>query len=602
MLGMAALSIDLGSLRAGAAQGQSVADLAALAAGNQLGSAGTNYLAACEDAIRYVNVNEPKMPSLDPVSFCTGVLGFSGTGGNVSTTTCSSGGTLAQATPKATSGSYTVELHFPVPDSEIQDSQGYSVITSADYGNPCERMRVLISEAKPAFFGSVLGYTGKTVVRSSTVVASPGGTELVPAFWLLDPTGCVALNVTGNSQVTAGSSTAAGIIQVDSDGTDCHGSQTTISAPSGTDLISATAPAGETPEILLYALHSAPSSSGTCGGSASAYNACDPSDVNNGRITPTPTSTSSRATRAPVDNRFNCTPGSQSSQTSATVTYLSLTLTETCTSLPSYVSLLESKVGGNGCSNSCAAPDGTFTKWTSVYGNSCSPASSITVPVGNWWIDCPSNKPLTVSTSIDFQGGNVVFDQGVKLTNGGTLTFNDNNPTSTLSSSCEYPTVTTPCIDNSSQGAAIVYFRNGGIDATNGGQLKAYHTSVIEYDGGISYSGTQTLPPVWTAPSDGPFGDCTASGCPPGELALWSDNSDSHLSYSLQGGTTMNISGVFFAAYASPFTLTGGGVWGQQSAQFVAEDVTVSGGGTLIVAPSTNNGVTIPGIAAHLIR
>ena len=45
------------------------------------------------------------------------------------------------------------------------------------------------------------------------------------------------------------------------------------------------------------------------------------------------------------------------------------------------------------------------------------------------------------------------------------------------------------------------------------------------------------------------------------------------------------LTGVFFTPEAQPFKLAGGGNWGQQQAQFIAYDLTVTGGSLLQMAP-----------------
>jgi hypothetical protein len=64
----------------------------------------------------------------------------------------------------------------------------------------------------------------------------------------------------------------------------------------------------------------------------------------------------------------------------------------------------------------------------------------------------------------------------------------------------------------------------------------------------------------------------------------------------------VQLSGVFFTPEAAPFSLTGGGTWGQQNAQFVSYQVQVSGGGVLTMAPDPQKSVKVPTLAGALIR
>ena len=67
------------------------------------------------------------------------------------------------------------------------------------------------------------------------------------------------------------------------------------------------------------------------------------------------------------------------------------------------------------------------------------------------------------------------------------------------------------------------------------------------------------------------------------------------------GGSGANLTGVFFAPEAAPFKLAGGGNWGQQHAQFVAYQLTVTGGGILSIAPDPT-AVSVPWSRGYLIR
>jgi hypothetical protein len=167
------------------------------------------------------------------------------------------------------------------------------------------------------------------------------------------------------------------------------------------------------------------------------------------------------------------------------------------------------------------------------------------------------------------------------------LTFNDNNPNASLPAACLAPTVVTPCIDNSSVNAAIVYLRNGDLDFT-GGTFNAQHVTVIQLGGVVKVAGG--APPTWLGSTEGPFDN----------LGLWSETSSNK--YQINGGAGVTLAGVFFTPEAAPFSLSGGGNWGQQDAQFISYRFSVSGGGTLTMAPNANNFVQPPAHAGTLIR
>jgi hypothetical protein len=198
--------------------------------------------------------------------------------------------------------------------------------------------------------------------------------------------------------------------------------------------------------------------------------------------------------------------------------------------------------------------------------------------------------------TVTFAGGNVVFDDNVTVSNGGTLRFNTANPAPTLPGGCVPPTVQTPCIGSSSANAAIVYLRgdNSTQFSTSGsGSIVANRTFVYGGTGAVTFSGN---PPTWTAPVEGPF-----SG-----LAYWTDmpptaSNAQRSAFTITGGSGANLSGIFFTPEASPFKLAGGGNWGQQHAQFISYQLTVTGGGILTMAPDPT-AIAPPTLKGYLIR
>ena len=106
-------------------------------------------------------VNASEMTPIDANAFCT-------QGGNdVSKTQCSLPGVgLAQARPRVVSGAYTVEVHFPVPASEIWNTKFGDGLKD---GQPCQRIRILVTTHEPVFFGGVVGSKGHSVTRSATL-------------------------------------------------------------------------------------------------------------------------------------------------------------------------------------------------------------------------------------------------------------------------------------------------------------------------------------------------------------------------------------------------------------------------------------------------
>jgi hypothetical protein len=549
---MAAIVIDIGYLRGGARFDQKVADLAALAAGKKLGAG--DYGAACQDIIGYLNTNAPDMPAINASGFCGQA------GNNVSQTTCTPPGSLAQARPTTTSGRYTVSVHFPVPASEIADPHFGNGIND---GAPCDRMRVIVKAEEPSFFGGAAGGSGTRATRSATVKASSSIVTRIPALWLLDPTGCVALAVSGGSQVQVGTTTVPGYIAVDSSGSSCTGSQNTISATgSGTNITAVPTTGTDAGVIGLFAM-------GT-GATTCIPHACDPSDVSGGRVAPQPKSSGDRATRAPVDWRYNCKTGYPAYHGIAMANCPSASTT------PAYVDLLRAAVGTSG------QPTG-YQRWRA--GHSCNPSGAVVV-TGNWWIDCPGGLNIGNGATVTFANGNVVFDSGLSMSNGGALNINTANSTPHLSNTCLPPTVTTPCIASASADAGIAYFRAGNITLT-GGTFRLNHTAVYLASG---YVKANSSAPSWTAPVEGPFAG----------LSLWSELSSGQ--FQIAGGAGVSLAGTFFTPEAAPLSLSGGGNWGQQHAQFISYQLAVSGGGHITLSPDPNSSINLPPKAGVLIR
>ena len=551
-LGIVAIVIDLGALRANARVDQSVADFAALAAGS--GLADNNPTQACQDAVGYINTNANLPSVINKTTFCSTMGGSMCTGG------------AGLATPSTTVGRYTVSILYPVPASEIVDSH---VTTGArvNDGLPCQRLRVTISSTQDTHFAAAIGRPSLSATRAATVRPWPVGIQKAPALWLLDPTGCTPLGVSGGSQVSVGTTAVPGIVSIDSNGTTCTGGQKTVtSSGAGTKVQAVPLTGTDHGRIQLYAL---PPNATVCSGFA-----CDQADITGGRLVPQPQAVGVRATRSRVDDVFNCH--------STYPSFHGIPIYSNCNpaTTPPYIDNLKAAIGTSG------APAG-YQQWTT--GHSCNVASGTTSVSGNWWINCP-NFRVGNGTNVEFKNGNVVFDGNIVMT-GGTLKFNTNNATANLPAGCVPPAVVTPCIGSASAAAAFVYLRAGDLDIT-GGVITVNHAMVYAK---VGYVKINSSPPVWNAPTEGPFA----------YLALWCDmpsTSNSTNKFSMAGGAGVQLSGAFFTPEADPLGLAGGGTWGQQNAQFISYRLAVSGGGTLSLSPDPDKAVKTPTLAGSLIR
>jgi hypothetical protein len=288
-------------------------------------------------------------------------------------------------------------------------------------------------------------------------------------------------------------------------------------------------------------------------------------DVSGGRLVPQPQGSTERATRAPVDWRFNCK--------SSYPSYHGLAISGCTEGTPKYLDNLRTVIGTTG--NSAG-----FQKWSSTY--SCNPSGTVTAN-GNWWIDCNGGLSIGNGTTLTING-NIVMDKGLSMT-GGAFNVNTGNSTANLPSSCLAPTTFTSCVGESSANAAFMYMRDGSWDIT-GGTLDFDRVTVIQENGYVKIS---SATPNWTAPLEGPFS----------QLALWSEKSSNK--YSISGGAGVSLEGIFFTPEADPLSLAGSGDWGQLKAQFISYRVAVSGGGVLTMTP-TDSMISLPPMKNLLIR
>jgi hypothetical protein len=548
-IAMVVLVVDIGQVVTRGATNQSVADLAALSATKNL-SVG-NYTAACEDAVNYVNANAPDFDGVTASSFC------SETGNDMDTTVCS-GGDLAEAMPSATVGKYTISVHFPVPTSEIVDPNYGSGIFDA---SQCKRMRVIISTPESTLLGNIFGVSSITTTKSATVRTK----QASAAVWLLDPTGCTPLTVSGGSQVTIGSSSplVAGIVAIESDGSACGSNQYTISASGAGTFIHATPTTGtDQGMVRLVAL---PFSASTCSAPA-----CNAADVTATRLSPQPVN-GTRVGRYPVDWKYNCK--------STYPTYHSLSVPACPNSgvTPAYIDDLVSAIG-----NTRGVLPSSYSLWSTF--SSCNPTGTVTAPAGNWLIDCNGGLSIGNGTTVTIPSGNVILDGGLTMT-GGAFNVNTANITANLPSSCIPPAGASVCASNSSAEAAYLYTRTGDWNLT-GGSINLNHVMHYQANG---YLKSSANPPTWLAPTEGRFQG----------LSYWSEASSNK--FQIAGGSGVNLSGVFFTPEAAPFGLTGGGNWGQQRAQFISYQLAISGGSVASFAPDVTTAVNIP-TAGYLIR
>jgi len=551
LLGIAALVLDLGGLRAQREHDRGAADMAATAAALSLSnSQGADMVSACTEAWTYTQANLSN-PTPAGSMDCSAFAGV-----------CNP---AVARTATATAGNFTVTVTNPIPDSDPLMGGAHTIggaTQSANTidGTACQRIGVAITAARSSVLAQIFGKKTSSTKTSSVGLASLGKkTGPAPGLLILEPAACNALLATGQGQILVqANGDAPGYMVLDSSGTggsganNCNvGGRYTIDA-SGTQNSSITSQDGASGAkgvVSLYALAAGQ-------GNTHAY---DPADVTGARVAPQPQAAEKRATRSPVDFKFNCkaagfdgVTGTADDCTDATATSAS-------------IDQLHRLYDTSAPWNAAVVPTG-FTTYprTGVASDSCSPnGAAITLPAGNWYVNCPAG--FSVSNNFTFGAGNVVFAGGVNGA-GGSLT-----------------------IGSTSTSTTIIYIRSGNLTKTAQAALTFNHSTVLLQNGVMSLGGGSG-PLVWTSPKDptSPYDD----------LALWSESASAH---DMGAQTTLTLDGVFFMPNAA-FTFSGQGAQYQTTAQFVSRTLTVSGQGTLKIKPDPDRGVTIPVFGVRLIR
>jgi len=193
--------------------------------------------------------------------------------------------------------------------------------------------------------------------------------------------------------------------------------------------------------------------------------------------------------------------------------------------------------------------------------------SPINLPAGNWWISCSSG--LTVKNSFTVGSpSTVVFQGGLTISSSGSVSIGD------------------------TAGNSVVYFRHGPFQKDAQASLSLRRTMVyLNADGDNNYidfgAGSGTL--TWTGPIGGNFD----------ALTLWSESAHQH---NFGGQASMSVDGVFFIPNAT-FSFTGQSSQDNTAnAQFIINNLSMSGQGILRMQPNPDRLVNLPAWGAALIR
>lgn len=593
LVSMAALVVDLASLRENRRQARLAADAASTAGAHALESSAPNPRQACTDAWGYLTTNLGVTPA------STGCAGFP--------TSVPAPCPAAWPPAVATAGDYTVTITWPVAQNSTLltnpnrapagTTTTQAVDPATDGTEPCQRIAVTVRQHQEPAFASVFGSNGSDTVATSVARASftRGTTGRLNALNVLDRTACHAIDTGGQGSIevaavpVTGRPPEPGVIAIESDGSGCgRGASEWVldaaSNASGAHVRADGPPTEANPtgsglgRIDMWALNPAPT-----GNPAQAY---DTTSVP-AYIAPGPTTLGLRVGATPVTNIYDCSDA------------------RGCTEARTkYLSNLTTAYGGAGLPTAYAPAayhpvppvTDTFKRFSEIPSvaalparNRCKVTGTLLVPAGNWWVDC---GPLEVTGTLVFAGGNVVTEDSINVSNFGCFAMNVPAVTATC------PTIVGGVVSPVPSTEGLLYVRNG--DFTKVAQSSVFVARTFTYlkTGVFSFTGGGSGTLYLTHPT--PSGGC-ADACAQArfdEIALWSEASAPQ---KLGGQNGLNVEGVVFTPN-SVFVYSGAGLVIQTGAQFWALRITLSGQGLLRMAPNDSGGVRSPRSGVQLIR
>lgn len=601
---MVAIVIDLGALRADRRKERLAADAAAAAGASELKNGSS---AACTTALKYAVRN----------------LGFDDSSHSCGTVVACDPNAPTESMTPATVGGYVIRVtHGVLNTSHLMNAEavGGDITQAADEtpdGKECERIGVEISYTRESIFGKVVGNDrNSTKVHSVATFRAITG-ELPNSLALLEPTGCNALQTTGNSGISVVIPVGkAGSIVTDSTGTGCSGGSTMrsdgnkgiIVCNEGAILGSCNATPVASPSGIYVNALNTPTCTGSC-----PYGGAN-------TISPTPVRPPQMVTRSPVDYRYNCKTNYTNS--GSFPNYENTTIAAgsglpSCEDAPAngaeeldFINELVRRtlppfvpatpVGGalappppvTSVTN-CGAEDWTIVRSRSV---SCDPPIN-TVVNGDVVFTGNVTNHLTVN-------GNAVFTNeysvnNIDLTIRGNAFFNSNffsrgnvtigatgaYPASCAATFAGFISNASTCLRSAGSNASLMIVR-GNLEQQSGSSTWALNKLFVYATGRFLQQATASL--SWTAPTEGPFA----------HLAYWQE---SNALSEMGGSGTLNFSGTFFAPRGR-FRLQGGPAMSPQGAQFIALGLVTGGNATFKLQPNEAL-VSLPfGIGSTLIR
>lgn len=599
-----ALVVDLGLVRVERQANKLAADNA-VTAGLRAGDGGTGQLntsgAVC-GALSFLRVNNPHLSGL-PLGGCATPTPKM----CVPTDPSTAFEYVGTTTSYGASYKVTIRSPYTFASSGFQEDDLPSVASDTGEGgwNGCDQLAVIVEQTTPTGLGRITGTNELTTTLRSVGRVNLGEGSQAPALLLLERDKCGVLTV-GSSGVgstseilVTGSEKQPGSIHADTSASDCAssvfmGNKTdgivAYGSLDGEKAGSLTSVAGFLGEPLSVVRDHPDRTYAFTGKDATSGTKVEPT----GR---------SLVTREPVDQRY--LEGVRDAVDEANDTAFE----ETDFSSPPWKTLTACGPG-----NATTVAGLNLTSADKLYVN-CSGYNSMTpLNAGTVYFNGGkiSNANMPNATRVYIRSSDA---DAIKLTNGNTFAVRGG-----LAGDSQ-------CSDDAAAGAAAKLVIDNGRIAATGGMLRLCNTAVVmmggQADACLPSPGT-VLPPLeepcsgasdgtgqvsiaggalqdWTAPNQYPGAVPEAEQTAAWrtnleDLALWTESfgSTSSPSYSMAGGSGMQMVGVFMTPNAAPFTLTGGGNQDLVNAQYIATSFVVKGGASLKMTVDPNTVVSMP--------
>jgi hypothetical protein len=648
LIGMAAIVVDLASVRQDRRLDRSAADSAVLGGASFLdpsGGAASTPLAACQKAWQYLATT---LRISVPGSACSSFIG-------VPLTPCP-----VNEIPDNTTvppGDITVRVSWPIPKTGGSGflspdlapgavTQGFASKTDgSDAG--CDRLGVAIFQTSRFGLAGAFGASSTqtqvhSVALTSTLPKRPGDTA---ALNVLNTTVCQALSTGGQGKIVVNRATdlSRGVMAVESDGSGCgNNNQYVIDVSSNNNNKVCASGPSQVPDnlgtcdgqgkIVQHALDVSAGLTKAYAGSPNAVTAGYP-------LSPQPQAEGGISLWNPVTKDYGCKS-----------LPLVAGVTQACSSYPPYIGDLYTDLDKNSPTpypgvgtysgivyggsfttlndGTALAPYGGLGTFTCAQANNAS--SKFYVPAGYWYVNCPDSNNAAgfqVSSEAVFGGGQIDFAGGVQVAKNNAC-FSVNTPFASLPATPDLLSCPTATSLSNEQATtvpapiqeAIVFIRGvqGFTNGSSGTSILLPQTLVAQSNGGLLGLGGGAGTLLWTAPGAGTLTSgvsrldtlCTlASVLDPtcqashfSKTAYWNEvNTTGSQLLSIKGQGSLSLVGTFFAPRGD-FSFDGQGSYFATNAQFWVDTLALSGQGGLGLTPDASLSFKRPSFAVSLIR